>query len=200
MFEAVTEAMAARMRALEDIDSADRSDGTPHAKRLRQVSPETGRFLAILAAGAPAGNCVEVGTSAGYSALWLSLACRARGDVLVTIDRDPDKMALAEETLRLTGTGDVVRLARGDALEILAGFDDVAFAFVDANRDVLLPCAQLLVDRLVPGGILTADNVISHAHEIPGVVERILADPRLDGVVVPIGSGVLLARRVGERR
>ncbi len=195
MFEAVTEAMAARMRVLEAIDAADRGDGTPHARRLRQVSPETGRFLAILAAGAPAGNCVEVGTSAGYSALWLSLACRARGDVLVTIDRDPDKMALAEETLRLTGTGDVVRLARGDALEILSGVDDVAFAFIDANRDVLLPCAELLVDRLVPGGILAADNVISHAHEIPGVVDRLLADPRLDGVVVPIGSGVLVARR-----
>ena len=195
MFEAVTEAMAARMRVLDAIDAADRGDGTPHARRLRQVSPETGRFLAILAAGAPAGNCVEVGTSAGYSALWLSLACRARGDVLVTIDRDPDKMALAEETLRLTGTGDVVRLARGDALEILSGVDDVAFAFIDANRDVLLPCAELLVDRLVPGGILAADNVISHAHEIPGVVDRLLADPRLDGVVVPIGSGVLVARR-----
>ncbi len=140
VFEAITPAMAARMQALEAMDAADRSDGTPHAKRLRQIPPETGRFLAILAASAPAGNLVEVGTSAGYSALWLSLACRARGDVL-------------------------------------------------------WPCAAQLAGRLVPGGILTADNVISHAHEIPGVAERILADPRLDGVVVPIGSGVLLARR-----
>lgn len=195
VFEAITPAMAARMQALEAMDAADRSDGTPHGKRLRQIPPETGRFLAILAASAPAGNLVEVGTSAGYSALWLSLACRARGGVLTSIDRDPDKLVLAEETLRLAGCTEAVRLVRGDALEALAAMGDVAFAFVDANRDVLWPCAALLVERLVPGGILTADNVISHAHEIPGVVERLLADPRLDGVVVPIGSGVLLARR-----
>jgi predicted O-methyltransferase YrrM len=195
VFEAITPAMAARMQTLEARDAADRSDGTAHGKRLRQIPPETGRFLAILAASAPAGNLVEVGTSAGYSALWLSLACRARGGALTSIDRDPDKLVLAEETLRLAGCADAVRLVRGDALEALAAMGDVAFAFVDANRDVLWPCAALLVERLVPGGILTADNVISHAHEIPGVVERILADPRLDGVVVPIGSGVLLARR-----
>lgn len=195
MFEGISEAMAARMRELEAVDAADRVDGTPHARRLRQVSPDTGRFLALLAASAPAGDLVEVGTSAGYSALWLSLACRARGGALTSIDRDPDKLVLAEETLGRTGTADVVRLVRGDALEALAAMDSLAFAFIDANRDVLLACARCVTDRLVPGGILTADNVISHAHEIPGVVEAILGDARLDGVVVPIGSGVLLARR-----
>jgi predicted O-methyltransferase YrrM len=138
---------------------------------------------------------VEVGTSAGYSALWLSLACRERGDVLTSIDRDPDKLAMARLTLETTGTVDVVRLVCGDALEILAGLDGVGFAFIDANRDVLPACLELLADRLVPGGLLAADNVISHAAEIPGVVEGFLADPKFDAVVVPIGSGVLTARR-----
>jgi predicted O-methyltransferase YrrM len=195
MFHAMPQAMQERMRFLEAIDAADRTDGTPHGRRLRQIPPETGRFLTLLAAAAPAGAMVEVGTSAGYSALWLSLACRERGASLVSIDRDPEKVELARETLRLTGTGDVVRLVSGDALEVLGGMDDVGFAFIDANRDVLLPCVELLADRLVPGGILAADNVISHAHEIPGVVEKIMADPRLDAVVVPIGSGLLVARR-----
>ena len=77
----------------------------------------------------------------------------------------------------------------------MAGLDSVAFAFVDANRDVLAPCLELLASRLVPGGIVAADNVISHAAEIPGLVEAVLADPRFDAVVVPIGSGVLTARR-----
>jgi caffeoyl-CoA O-methyltransferase len=196
MFHDIPEAMQKRMRHLEAIDAADRSDGTPHARRLRQIPPETGRFLAILAATAPAGQLLEVGTSAGYSALWLSLACRSRGTSLASIDRDPDKLALAEETLRLTGTEDVVRLVRGDALAILETMQDVAFAFIDANRNVLEPCMDLLIPRLVPGGIVAADNVISHAHEIPGVVERIMDDTRLDVVVVPIGSGVLVGRRV----
>ncbi len=200
MFHPISEAVRKRMRALEAIDAADRADGTPHHRRLRQISPDTGRFLALLAVGAPVGAMVEVGASAGYSALWLSLACRERGGVLVSIDHDPDKLAMARETLRLTGTGDVVRLVPGDALRVLAGLDAVAFAFVDADRDVLLPCLELLTDRLVPGGMVVADNVISHAHEIPGVVDRILADPRLDAVVVPIGSGLLVARCPAEDR
>ncbi|KHK02726.1 O-methyltransferase [Desulfovibrio sp. TomC] len=195
MFHDLTPTMLARMAELEAIDAADRADGTPHGRRLRQIPPDTGRYLAILAASAPAGQMVEVGTSAGYSALWLSLACRERGGVLTSIDRDPDKLALARQTLETTGTADVVRLVCGDALEIVAGLDNVAFAFIDANRDVLAQCVELLADRLVPGGLLAADNVISHAAEIPGVAERILADPRFDAVVVPIGSGVLTARR-----
>lgn len=196
MFHDLSPAMLARMAELEAIDAADRTDGTPHDRRLRQIAPDTGRYLAILAASAPAGQVVEVGTSAGYSALWLSLGCRQRGDRLLSIDRDPDKLALARDTMRLTGADDVVRLVAGDALEVLAGLDRVAFAFVDANRDVLEACVTLVADRLVPGGLVAVDNVISHAAEIPGVVERLLADPRLDAVVVPIGSGVLTARRV----
>jgi predicted O-methyltransferase YrrM len=195
MFHGLTPAMLARMAELEAIDAADRTDGTPHARRLRQVPPETGRYLALLAASAPAGRVVEIGTSAGYSALWLSLACRERGDSLLSIDRDPDKLALATMTLEMTGTLDAVCLAEGDALEIVAGLEGIAFAFVDANRDVLAPCLELLAGRLVPGGIVAADNVLSHAAEIPGLVEQVLADPRFDAVVVPIGSGVLTARR-----
>jgi len=198
MFHDLSPAMLARMAELEAIDAADRVDGTPHNRRLRQIPPDTGRYLAILAAGAPDGQRIEVGTSAGYSALWLSLACRQRGDVLTSIDRDPEKLALARQTLELAGATDVVRLASGDALDILAGLNGVAFAFVDANRDVLAACVELLADRLVPGGLIAVDNVVSHAAEIPGVVERILADPRLDAVVVPIGSGVLTARRAGR--
>ena len=190
--------MRTRMAQLEAIDAADRTDGTPHGRRLRQIPPDTGRYLAILAACAPAGQMIEVGTSAGYSALWLSLACRERGGVLVSIDRDPDKLAMARQTLQMTGIDGVVRLLCGDALDILSGLDGVAFAFIDANRDVLAQCVELLADRLVPGGLLAVDNVISHAAEIPGVVECILADPRFDAVVVPIGSGVLTARRTGN--
>ena len=195
MFHGLTPAMLARMAELEAMDAADRTNGTPHGQRLRQVPPQTGRYLAILAASAPAGRLIEVGTSAGYSALWLSLACRERGDTLLSIDRDPDKLELARQTLEITDSSELVCLAEGDALEIVAGLDGVAFAFVDANRDVLAPCLELLASRLVPGGIVAADNVISHAAEIPGVVEGVLADPRFDAVVVPIGSGVLTARR-----
>ena len=65
-----------RMRILEEQDAADRVDGTPRLERLRQIPPETGRFLALMLAGAPQGEVLEIGTSAGYSTLWLTLTGR----------------------------------------------------------------------------------------------------------------------------
>ena len=73
-----------QMDDLEAIDSRDRQDGTPKAKRLRQVVPETGKFLALAAASTPPGQWIEIGTSGGYSGLWISLACRLRQQKLIT--------------------------------------------------------------------------------------------------------------------
>ena len=84
--------MLDRMRILEELDAADRIDDTPRMKRLRQIPPETGRFLAILAASAPEGEVIEIGTSAGYSSLWLSLACQATNRRLRTFEVLPAKV------------------------------------------------------------------------------------------------------------
>lgn len=72
MFNEIDTATAERLRFLESIDSRDRSDGTERMKRLRQVPRETGEFLAILVASSPPGLVVEIGTSAGYSTVWLT--------------------------------------------------------------------------------------------------------------------------------
>lgn len=69
MFNEIPEKILSRMRELEEIDRRDRGDGTPRLQRLRQIPPETGRFIAVLAAAAPDGDCIEIGTSAGYSTL-----------------------------------------------------------------------------------------------------------------------------------
>lgn len=69
MFHDIPPVILDQMRRLESIDTRDRLDGTPHPQRLRQIPPETGRFLALLAASAPPGQVLEVGASAGYSAL-----------------------------------------------------------------------------------------------------------------------------------
>lgn len=67
MFHDIPGAVLARMQELEAIDAHDREDGTPRLKRLRQIPPETGRFIALLAASSPSGRWIEIGTSAGYS-------------------------------------------------------------------------------------------------------------------------------------
>jgi predicted O-methyltransferase YrrM len=184
------------MDELEEIDRHDRLDGTPRLERLRQVPPETGRFLALLCASAPDGGVIEIGTSAGYSALWLALACRARGRQLTTYEILPAKARRARATFERAGVRDVVGLVEGDVLEHVNSLGDVGFCFLDAEKDVYGVCVDAVVANLVPGGILVADNVISHRDELASVVDAVLGDPRVDAVVVPLGRGELVARRV----
>ncbi|MBU8933653.1 MAG: DUF1442 domain-containing protein [candidate division Zixibacteria bacterium] len=184
-----------QMHCLEMIDAKDRIDGTMRMKRLRQIPPETGHFLAILAAGAPRGKFVEIGTSAGYSSLYLALACRAVGAKLVTFELLEEKARLAEETFRKAKVNDVVELVVGDALENLGDFSKIAFCFLDAEKEAYQACYEQVIPNMVKGGILVADNVTSHQTELKPFVDRALADERVDAVVLPIGKGELLCRR-----
>lgn len=181
-----------RMLYLESLDKKHRSDAVPSRVRLRQVPPETGRFLALLASMAPKGKYLEIGTSGGYSALWLSLACRALGGKLITFEVIEEKVELARETFRLAEVEDVVELIEGDARRYLDDYKGVSFCFLDAEKEIYAECYEKIVPNMVVGGILVADNVISHKDVLERMVEDALHDPRVDAVVVPIGSGELV--------
>jgi caffeoyl-CoA O-methyltransferase len=197
VFHNIPQAILDRMCHLEGLDAKDRRDGTPRLQRLRQIPPEAGRFLALLAAGTPEGAWIEIGTSAGYSTLWLALACREVGRRITTFEVLEEKAALARETFRLAGVGDVVELVVGDARDHLRGRKDIAFCFLDAEKDLYADCYELVVPNLVPGGLLVADNVISHAQDLKPMLNRALADQRVDGVIVPIGKGELICQKRG---
>ena len=195
VFSDLPAAMAQRMRELEELDARDRADGTPLARRLRQVPASTGRFLSLLCATAPAGAVVEIGTSAGYSTLWLALACRATGRRVTTFEVDPAKVARAAETFARAGVADLVDQVSGDVRDDPDALGPVGFCFLDAEKDVYESCYEAVVDRLVPGGLLVADNVVSHEAQLAPFVAAVLADPRVDALVVPIDRGELLCRR-----
>ncbi|MDA8037827.1 MAG: class I SAM-dependent methyltransferase [Actinomycetota bacterium] len=183
------------MHELERRDEADRADGTSRLDRLRQIPEETGRFLALWAASAPEGAVIEIGTSAGYSALWLSLACRARESTLTTFEVLPQKVVLARETFARAGVNDLVRLVEGDFLDHADEFDRVGFCFLDAEKEVYEACYNVVVPRLVPGGMLIADNAINHRKTLQPMLDAALVDERVDALVVPIGKGELVCRR-----
>lgn len=195
MFNEIPQKILSRMRELEEIDRRDRGDGTPRLQRLRQVPPETGRFIAILAAAAPDGDCIEIGTSAGYSTLWLALACRTNGRKVTTFEILQEKANLAEATFAAAGVGDVVRLVRGDALDLLANYNEIGFCFLDAEKEVYGRCYEEVVPRLVSGGILVADNATNHQATLQPMLDRALRDERVDALIVPIGKGELLCRK-----
>lgn len=195
MFHDIPHEISDRMRELERRDALDRQDGTPRLQRLRQIPPQTGKFIALLAANAPEGRWLEIGASAGYSALWLALACRASGSKLTTFEVLEGKANLTQETIELAGVADVVELIRGDARDYLPHCQDIAFCFLDAEKEVYGDCYELTVPRLVPGGLLLADNAINHQSALQTVLDRALGDERLDALIVPIGKGVLVCRK-----
>ncbi len=183
------------MHELEARDERDRDDGTPHLERLRQITPDTGRFIALWAAAAPAGAVIEVGTSAGYSALWLTQACRLTGRSLTTFEILPEKARLARATFERTAVTDVVRLVEGDFLDHADEFTDVGFCFLDAEKDVYEACYDIVVPKMVPGAILVADNATSHREDLESLIGRVLADDRVDAMVATVGKGELVCRR-----
>lgn len=196
MFHNIPKAILDRMQYLEQLDAQDRRDGTPHLRRLRQIPRETGKFIAILAAGAPEGACLEIGASAGYSTLWLALACRGAAKKIVTFEVSEEKVGLARETFRLTGLENIVQCVQGDARECIKNYEQISFCFLDAEKEHYLDCYEAVVPRMVRGGLLVADNAMSHKESLESIIERALLDERVDALIVPIGSGVLFGRKV----
>ncbi len=192
LFTEITKPMQDRMHVLEERDARDRKDGTPNLKRLRQVPPQTGMFLAILAASAPRGQLLEIGTSGGYSALWLSLAAKQRGDKLVTFELLPEKAELARETFDKAQVWDQVDLVHGDARGHLKTYEEIALCFLDPEKEMYAEFYKEVVPHLLPGGILVADNVISHKEDLADFVEKALADKSVDAAVLPVGLGLLV--------
>lgn len=181
-----------RMEYLEDLDRKHRAGNVPADIRLRQVPKETGKFLAIMASLAPAGTYLEIGTSGGYSALWLALACRKHGRKLITFEILPQKVSIARETLQAAEVEDVVELVQGDARTYLENYSEVSFCFLDAEKEMYGECYEKIIPNMTTNGFLIADNVISHKEILGNMVEHALRDERTDSVVVPIGSGLLL--------
>ena len=129
---------------------------------------------------------------------WLRRRCRPaeRGRRVVTFERDPAKVEIAAETFRLTGMEPIVDLISGDAEENLGRVGPIAFCFLDAEKNLYLECYDALLPNMVSGGLLVADNIISHAGDLAEFLDRAESDKRVDSMIVPVGSGVLLVRRV----
>lgn len=196
MFENIPQAILNRMKELETIDAQDRTDGTDRLKRLRQIPQETGRFIALLATMAPDGRYIEIGSSAGYSTLWLALACHQIGRKITTYEILQEKVELAQETFQMTGVGDVVKLVHANALDHLQNHSDISFCFLDAEKEVYSECYEAVIPNMVTGGILVADNAINHEDTLCPMLNRALADNRVDAMIIPIGKGELVCRKI----
>ncbi len=175
-------------------DAVERDD----AKRMFNLDPNTARLLSILIRSSHRTRVLEIGTSNGYSTIWLAWAARATAGHVTSIDRKAEKLALADENLRRTGLRDQVTLLQGEATQVIATlpgpFD---FVFFDADRASAPAQLDLLVPKLAVGALVLADNACSHPDEIAGYLTAITARSTFDHVLVAVGKGLSLALFTG---
>ena len=196
MLHNIPEPIIKRMKYLEKMDADDRANQTPRMERLRQIPSETGKFLSILAAIAPDGKFLEIGTSGGYSTMWIALACLERGIKIKTFEILEAKIKLAKETFQESKIAEYVELVEGDARDFLQAEENVSFCFLDAEKEVYDECYDLIIPNMVKGGLLVADNAINHQAILKLMLDKALSDERVDALIVPIGKGELLCRKI----
>jgi len=198
-FQAVLDRYNQRAAAeAEEWASADRS--RVHAwrdKYLLHVGEEVANFLRDLAIARKATRIVELGTSYGYSTLFLADAARVTGGRLLSFDVAADKQAYAREQLAAAGLDGFVDFHAGDALELIGevegGFDLV---LIDIWKDLYVRCFEAVRPKLAENGIIAADNILRPVDARPQAEAyraAVRADPAMQTVLLPIGSGIELS-------
>lgn len=188
-------------RLLDDLLAAGRAHDAAeavHARRLLNLEAETARLVAILVRSGRRTRVLEIGTSNGYSAIWLAWALRPLGGHLVSVERDAAKVAEADANLRRAGLRDLVTLREGDATTVVADLPGpFACVFFDADRRSAPEQLRLLLPKLTPDALLLCDNVLSHPDEVAGYLAAVDALPDFQHVTVPTGKGLSVAHRPG---
>jgi predicted O-methyltransferase YrrM len=187
---------AGRRAIADELLAAARAHDAAQSDRLarfRNVEPETAELLGVLVRAMHARRVLELGTSNGFSTIWLADAVEATGGALRSVEIDPARMALARANLDRAGLA--AELVTGDAAETLRGSADGAWdlVFLDAERPAYAGYWPDLLRALRPdGGLLAIDNVLSHADEVEDVTRLIDDEPSVESVLVPVGAGLRL--------
>jgi len=166
-------------------------------ERFRNLEPDTAKVLALLVKATAAKSVLELGTSNGYSTVWLAEAVSSTGGHLTTVDTDNERSVMALHNLKRVHLDALVELRTEDAADTLAtsGDDTWDFIFLDAERPFYAGYWPDLKRVLRPGGILAVDNVISHAAEVADFRALVSADGQVTEAVIPTGAGALLVLR-----
>lgn len=171
-----------------DLKQADR------LHRYRNIEPESGRFLSMLIRAQQSKNILEIGTSTGYSTLWLAEAARQTQAMITTLEVDAERVAQAKQYATEIDLADLINFKVIDAQVYLEAEKEIFdFILLDAERDAYVSYWPHLSRLLkAKGGLLVVDNVISHAAEVEEFIALIQQDPRFIMSSVPIGAGLLM--------
>lgn len=195
----MSDGLAALKAELAQFGADNDAHETARARRMLNITADTGELLSVLVRFGNARRVLEIGTSNGYSTLWLAEAAAAIDGHVTTLEHAADKAAMARATFARSGLQARITLVHADAGPWLADAADasVDLLFLDSDREQYAGWWPQLRRVLRPGGLLVVDNATSHAAQMVPLRELLAADAAFSTSLVPVGNGELLAVRNG---
>ena len=182
------------MQTLYQQFSAHDAAQSQRLARYRNIEPESALFLNMQVRMLQAQHILEIGTSTGYSTLWLANAAQSQNGKVVTVEIDAARIAQAKQYAAALKLDEYIEFHHQDALQYLQALN-IKFDFIllDAERDAYINYWPFLSQALVTqGSVLIVDNVLSHADEVRAFIALLQADSRFITSILNIGAGLLL--------
>lgn len=157
-------------------------------RQFLSVPKKDGQYLNLMVKSSEAKNILEIGTSHGYSAIWMGLALEETGGKLTTIEIDPERVKLAKEHVAKAQLSDRVTFKQGDAHQIVTTLEGpFDFVFLDADKEGQMDYfKKLFPKKLAPGALLVVHNAIRAANSMKDYLEMISNHPEFDSVVLSV--------------
>lgn len=141
-------------------------------------------------------NALEIGTSNGYSGIWIAKALKVTGGKLTTIEYYDKRQSVAIENFKKCGVNDIIRPLQGSACDILGALDPnekFDFVFIDANKREYVKYFELIKPHLTEKALIIADNITSHAEKVQTFIDAVDADDEFQYEIVEVPGGILIA-------
>ena len=165
------------------------------------VERSSANFLNLMVKIKNAKSALEIGTSNGYSGIWIAKALKETGGHLTTIEYWEKRSSLAIENFKQAGVNDIITTITGDAIEILKemkekNFPKFDFIFVDANKAEYIEYFKSYDSLLTVGGVIISDNILSHYKKTRDFVETLMAHPNYQNQILNFDAGLMVSYKI----
>ena len=190
------------LKELEEFGKTNDATVTDRSRKMLNITRDTGEFLLLIARAIEARRILEIGTSNGYSTLWLAYAVQQLSGTVTTVERSQFKADLARENFERVSMVPWIQQHVGDATDFLKQQVDNSFGliFLDSDRAQYVGWWNDLQRVMALGGLMIVDNAVSHSDEMKNFVDVVQATPGYLTSLVPVGNGefLVLKQTVGR--